>query len=65
MLIYIAGLRLAVLGNSTSGIPVTTAQTPRAVPYAGVKHRSKKIPCLHISLKYGVVFKGFPHMLLL
>ena len=45
------GLRLAVRGLSTSGIPVMVAHTPRAVPKAGVKQRSKKIPCLHSSLK--------------
>ena len=32
MLIYQQGLRLAVVGVSTSGIPVIVAHTPRAVP---------------------------------
>src|SRR5436853_6465657 len=60
-----AGFLLAVLTNSTSGIPVMVAHTPLAVPKCGVKQLSKNIPCFVRSLKNGVVFSGLPHMELL
>src|SRR5690349_5689444 len=59
------GFLVENLNSCASGMPVMMANSPRAVEKCGVKHRSKKIPCLVNESKKGVASRALPLMLLL
>ena len=55
-----SGFRVENLDNCTSGIPVSIANTARAVPKVALKHLSKKIPSLHRTVRVLYDKYGYP-----